>query len=613
MKSVIPDNLVKATVVDINWERINLYIDIRIEFCSGSDKETPLDFYAVNAKFQAKAKFDYKILEDGTYRLYLNITNPGYDRCLPRGTYSIFICQGDTKVARCMTDRSIVKKMNDFSRSFLYQNRNRVYSVVFFVDDNEEYLPFIMYTMASKSVGIGPQNSISLAPSEKTSRAAKIYKRTLGKLVNKLKKLGSPAFFKKVLKLIYMIRTDMQPVPKKRILFMSEQNSVISSNQKAVYDRMIERGLDKEYKIDTSFRAAAAEKQTVGSWLKLIKQMSKSSMIILDDHAPVLDWLILSKHTKVIQLWHAGAGFKSSGYSRWGNKGCPSTFSAHRQYNYGIAGSKNIAHFFSEVWGINTEQVLPTGMPRMDEYLNPEYQKATVEKLYSEYPMCKDKEVILFAPTYRGKNKATAHYPYELIDFDRLYNLCGDRYVVLFKMHPWVAEGVPIPEEYKDKFVDVGKYPNINDLFYFTDLLITDYSSNIFEYSLMKKPMLFFAFDEIQYSFSRGFHRDYEESAPGKIVHTFDELLKAIADEDYDYEKVQKYVDVHFDYIDSGASDRVIDWLILGNMPKEMKSAINKRFDEVKKYAKTDFFTTDDLEFVSDEVLLANIKKERNL
>ena len=249
----------------------------------------------------------------------------------------------------------------------------------------------------------------------------------------------------------------------------------------------------------------------------------------------------------------------------------------------------------------------------MDEYLNPEYKKATVEKLYSEYPMCKGKEVILFAPTYRGKNKATAHYPYELIDFDKLYNLCGDRYVVLFKMHPWVAEGVPIPEEYKDKFVDVGKYPNINDLFYFTDLLITDYSSNIFEYSLMKKPMLFFAFDEIQYSFSRGFHRDYEESAPGKIVHTFDELLKAIANEDYDYEKVQKYVDLHFDYIDSGASDRVIDWLILGNMPKEMESAINKRFDEVKKYAKTDFFTTDDLEFVSDEVLLANIKKERNL
>ena len=73
-----------------------------------------------------------------------------------------------------------------------------------------------------------------------------------------------------------------------------------------------------------------------------------------------------------------------------------------------------------------------------------------------------------------------AYYPYELIDFDGLYKLCKDDYVVLFKMHPWVQVPVPIDEKYKDKFIDVGTYPNINDLFYFTDILITDYSSNIF-------------------------------------------------------------------------------------------------------------------------------------
>jgi CDP-ribitol ribitolphosphotransferase len=156
-------------------------------------------------------------------------------------------------------------------------------------------------------------------------------------------------------------------------------------------------------------------------------------------------------------------------------------------------------------------------------------------------------------------------------------------------MHPWVSDSVPIPDEYQDKFVDVGLYPNINDLFYITDLLITDYSSNIFEYSLMKNPMLFFAFDEIQYSFSRGFHRDYELSAPGKIVHTFDELLTAIENKDFEVEKVQNYVDVHFDYIDSNASDRVIDWIILGNIPTEMQKAIDDRFEEVKHMAQLDF------------------------
>ena len=146
--------------------------------------------------------------------------------------------------------------------------------------------------------------------------------------------------------------------------------------------------------------------------------------------------------------------------------------------------------------------------------------------------------MVLFAPTYRGKNKKEAYYPYELIDFEKFYELCGTEYVVLFKMHPWVSEPVPLQEGFSDKFIDVNLYLNINDLFYITDLLITDYSSNIFEYSLMKKPMLFFAYDKIQYSFSRGFHRPYEESAPGKVCYSFLELMEAFSKKSFEYEKV---------------------------------------------------------------------------
>jgi CDP-ribitol ribitolphosphotransferase len=320
----------------------------------------------------------------------------------------------------------------------------------------------------------------------------------------------------------------------------------------------------------------------------VIEKLAQSDIVVVDDHAPILDWMTLDDRTRVIQLWHAGAGFKSSGYSRWGHEGCPAPYSAHRQYDFGIAGSKNIAPFFSEVWGINDEQVLPTGMPRMDEYLDEAHKKAKTEELYKEFPLCKGKKVILFAPTYRGRNKKTAHYPYELIDFDKFYELCNNEYVVLFKMHPWVAQAVPIPEKYKDRFVDVNRYPNINDLFYITDLLITDYSSNIFEYSLMGNPMLFFAFDKIQYSFSRGFHRAYEESAPGKVCYTFDELLTAIEQKDFEEEKVARYVEHHFDYIDTHASDRVIDWLILGKIPEDIQKELaaveeaNRRMNEME-------------------------------
>ena len=272
----------------------------------------------------------------------------------------------------------------------------------------------------------------------------------------------------------------------------------------------------------------------------------------------------------------------SSGYSRWGHEGCPAPLSCHRQYSYGIAGSKLIAPFFSEVWGINDERVLPTGMPRMDEYLDPAHRKDKERELYEQFPISVVKKVVLFAPTYRGTNKRNAYYPYELIDFKRLYRECKEEYIVLFKMHPWVNNPLEIQQQYADKFIDVKEYPNINDLFYITDLLITDYSSNIFEYSLMGRPMMFFAFDKIQYSFSRGFHRDYEESAPGKICYTFDELMDAFANKDFEEEKVEQYVKHHFDHIDSNASDRVIDWFLLGEMPEDLKAAMEVQEEDMR-------------------------------
>lgn len=358
----------------------------------------------------------------------------------------------------------------------------------------------------------------------------------------------------------------------------------------AVANRMKERGMEDQWNLLFSGRSIVEHPgYGMKSWLQVFHKMGMADVIIVDDHAPMMDWLKLTKDTKLIQIWHAGAGFKSSGYSRWGHISSPAPVGAHRQYTYGIAGSRRIAHFFSEVWGINTEQVLPTGMPRMDEYLSPEHRKQKEAELRQQYPMINGKKVILFAPTYRGRNHKDAHYPYELIDFDRLYDFCGKEYVVLFKMHPWVADPVPLKEEQKDRFLDVNTYPNINDLFYITDLLITDYSSNIFEYSLNLKPMLFFAFDEVQYAFSRGFHRNYEASAPGKICHTFPELMEALETKDFEEEKVKEYVDVHFDHTDAGASDRVIDWLIVGPLPEEFQQALDAKAAENKRLLEMDF------------------------
>lgn len=575
MINSINDRLATATVVGIHWERITVFIDVKMDFAPQFDQSAPLQFYAVNGLFAAKAIFKAEKLEDSLYRLSINLTNPGDVRCLPVGTYKIIVCQGETILSRCVVTPELTAELENLSRNFLYSNRGKVYTVTFMVAEGEEELPFIMHTLCAKRTGID-------FPSNPKKKGLKITS------LEEYKRKNSRPWLRR-LYAYYRKKHENHPHQKKVILFMSEQSDRLGSNLTAVYDRMKARGMDKDFVLLTSARMASSQSQTQKSWVQLIKKMAMSDMIFLDDHAPVLDWLKLSDSTDVIQLWHAGAGFKSSGYSRWGHLGCPAPSSAHRQYKYGIAGSKNIAHFFSEVWGINDENVLPTGMPRIDEYLDPDYRAKKTAELYEQFPMCKGKKVILFAPTYRGKNRKDAHYPYELIDFERLYQQCGEEFVVLFKMHPWVSMPVPIDPLYADKFLDVGTYPNINDLFYITDLLITDYSSNIFEYSLMRKPMLFFAFDKIQYSFSRGFHREYELSAPGKVCYTFDELLNAIANQDFDYEKVEEYVTHHFDYIDSHASDRVIDWIVLGQIPQDILNAIEEKQRQIAQLETLDF------------------------
>lgn len=558
MENLMDKRQITARVTKLTWERIWLHLEVKITFAEGADRDSKLSFYLINGLYEPKAKLKVTGIEGDTYKLRINITNPGTGLCLPQGTYSMIICQKKCQMAKAEIAESLVKEMSSASRNFLYGGRAKVYSVTFYVTEGDEGLPFIMYVLAGGRTGI----SAPVAHAKKGFHPKEELKKKYSK-INKPLKVDMYWKYRKKYK-----HKSKKPV----VMFMSEQSTSIGTNLKAVKDRMFARGMDKDYIIVESYRSSVTDpRQGLKSWMDLLKKMAMSDFIFLDDHAPVLDWLILDKDTTLIQLWHAGAGFKSSGYSRWGHIGCPAPYSCHRQYKYGISGSKNIAHFFSEVWGINDSQVLPTGMPRIDEFLDEDYRSKKTKELYEKYPMCKDKKVILFAPTYRGTNKANAHYPYELIDFKRLYELCGDTYVVLFKMHPWVASQVPIAEQYKDRFADVGRYPNINDLFYITELLITDYSSNIFEYSLMKKPMLFFAFDEIQYSFSRGFHRAYEESAPGKVCHSFEEVLQAIAENDFEYPKVEEYVEKHFDHIDSHASDRVIDWIILGQLPESVK------------------------------------------
>src|SRR5690554_2994427 len=189
----------------------------------------------------------------------------------------------------------------------------------------------------------------------------------------------------------------------------------MEGNLKRVHERMVERGLEQVFDLRTSFRLPRTTRWP--TTIHILYLLATSEIVLLDDYFAILKGLKIDPRKRIIQLWHAGSGFKSVGYSRFGKLGSPNLCDVHRQYTYAITGSEHLVPVYAEVFGIEESAVIPTGLPRVDAFLDEARTHAFVDDFYKEYPALHDKRIILFAPTYRGRDINTAFYDYKLIDF----------------------------------------------------------------------------------------------------------------------------------------------------------------------------------------------------
>jgi CDP-ribitol ribitolphosphotransferase len=348
-----------------------------------------------------------------------------------------------------------------------------------------------------------------------------------------------------------------------RILFASRLIPEMSGNLKMVYERMVERGLDRDHDLVVLLKPGLTERWRFGDRLRLARSLASADVIVLDDSFPPLNWVNVSRDVRVIQLWHASGAFKTVGYSR---VGLPDpNVRVHKSYTAAIVSSEFDVPFYAEAFGIPEDRVIPTGIPRMDRFFDDTAHAAGVDAARAAFPEIEGRMTILFAPTYRGDTIREASFAFELLDYAALHALCVERdAVVIIKMHPFVLEPLRIPERFRDRLIDGSSRPvDVNDLLFAVDLLITDYSSIVFEYSTLGRPMLFFAYDLDEYIAERDFYVPFESFVPGRIVRTFPEMLDAIRNDDYQAEKVADFASRHFAHHDSGSTDRVIDQLIL--------------------------------------------------
>lgn len=296
---------------------------------------------------------------------------------------------------------------------------------------------------------------------------------------------------------------------------------------------------------------------------RIAQLCASSNVIVLDEYTAYIHEIHLHHETKVIQLWHACGAFKTFGYSRLGKPGgTPQNSSVHRNYSYATVSSESVRIWYAEAFGIPTKQVLATGVPRTDIFFDTMYRKSVRQRLYVTYPILQGKKVILFAPTFRGENQLVAGYPMERFDVGHFFEHIPEEYVLIIKHHPFVKEKHPIPECYADRVLDLSTSSELNDLLFVTDLIITDYSSLVFEASLLDLPMLFYSFDLQEYINSRDFYFDFETFAPGRILYEQENLEKAICEQNFAHEKVRDFAKKFFDIRDGRASERTADLIM---------------------------------------------------
>lgn len=262
-----------------------------------------------------------------------------------------------------------------------------------------------------------------------------------------------------------------------------------------------------------------------------------------------------NKKTIYINTWH-GTPIKKMG------KDAPNTAFQFKTSKYDVmyAQSKYDIDVFSNAFELPKDIFALVGLPRNDELFN--VNKREIEEIRKKLKIPEDKKVILYAPTFReynrDKNGCIIAPP---IDLKKWKNKLSENYIVLFRAHYEVNNVLGIKND--DFIYNVTDYSNLNELMKISDILISDYSSIMFDYSILKRPIFSYAYDYEEYQFKRGMYIDIKTELPNGICEKEDELLERIVNCNFEEEK-NKTENFFKKYIQNdGNARKYIDKLIL--------------------------------------------------
>ncbi len=374
-----------------------------------------------------------------------------------------------------------------------------------------------------------------------------------------------------------------EPIDENKVIFVELRLPELSNSFSLVYQELKD---NYNFDIHVHFLRNTFVKKRVyrQNCIRLAEDLATAKYVFVCEASTVISCLEKRPETIVTQLWHACGAFKKFGKSTAELIFGPNTkelarHPINRNYNYVTVSSPDVMWAYEEAMELEetSDVIRPVGISRTDVFFREDFIEAAKERIYNWFPAARDKKIILYAPTFRGR-VAHAKTP-RFFDPELFYRAFGKEYVVITKHHPLVRNLPELPEYLEGTFIkDATRTQTIEDLLCVSDICISDYSSLIFEFSLFARPMLFFAPDLERYFDWRGFYYKYDELTPGPVCTTNEEMIDYISrlPECFDRAEVEAFRYKFMRSCDGHATERILELTMgkekLAEMSKEEKT-----------------------------------------
>ena len=364
------------------------------------------------------------------------------------------------------------------------------------------------------------------------------------------------------------------PIKKNKFFVIHFNGKGYSDNPKYLCEEILSRNVDADivwmvYLDEHKPETFPSSVRFVSKYsLRTLYELATSSVWINDVRMD--DYVRKRKGQKYIQTWHGGFAMKKveadvPDSPKWYVRASKND---SKMADIFVSGSEIQSKVYRSAFRYSG-RILEAGYPRNDLLVVPDRLSSTKDTVYStllhDLRLPENKKILLYAPTFRKDLLYSDSNPEFIKWQDSSSKRFGDEWIVLLRLHPNIIKTIDTSSRCDNiRVFDVSSYPDMQELLAVADVLVTDYSSCMFDFGLTKRPCFLYAPDVETYaSDDRGFYIQLSE-LPFPLYKSNEELMSGI--ESFDSEEYQNNLSAFYEKYGSfekgDASKKVVDWIL---------------------------------------------------